>query len=150
MAQSLARILIHLIFSTKNRTPILSPEICAELYPYMHKVLTEHDSPPLQIGGVRDHVHILLALSRTNTMAKAVEVLKVHSTKWLKTKGQAFNGFHWQGGYGAFSVSQSNVSAVIEYIQRQEEHHRVMTFQEEYRRFLELYQVPYDERYVWD
>jgi putative transposase len=150
MAQSLARILVHMIFSTKNRAPMLSPEICTELYPYMHTVLAEHDSPPLQIGGVRDHVHILFLLSRTHSLAKIVEVLKVHSTKWLKTKEPEFAGFHWQSGYGAFSVSQSNANTVVEYIQRQKEHHRVMTFQEEYRKFLDLYQVPYDERYVWD
>ena len=150
MSQSLARILVHLIFSTKNRGPVLTPEIRAELQPYLAVVLREDDCPPLQVGGVEDHVHLLFGLSRTRTVAQVVENVKTSSSKWIKTKGPAFTEFHWQAGYGVFSVSQSNADAVIQYIQSQEEHHRKMTFQEEYRRFLKMYRVSYDEEYVWD
>ncbi len=150
MPQSLSRILVHLIFSTKNRERFLTPEICDELHPYLAVVLREDGCPSLRVGGVEDHVHLLFGLSRTRTVAQVVETVKTSSSKWIKTKGSAFAEFHWQAGYGAFSVGQSNVAAVTRYIQDQEKHHRTTTFQEEFRRFLKLYQVPYDEDYVWD
>jgi putative transposase len=150
MPQSLSRVLVHLIFSTKNRERFLTPEVCEELHPYLAVVLREDGCPSLQVGGVVDHVHLLFGLSRTRTVAQVVETVKTSSSKWIKTKGAAFAEFHWQAGYGAFSVGQSNVAAVTRYIQNQEEHHRTTTFQEEFRRFLKLYQVPYDEKYVWD
>jgi putative transposase len=150
MPQSLSRILIHLIFSTKNRVPVLAPEIRAELYPYLASGLQENACPVLQIGGTEDHIHLLFGLSRTWTVAQVVEEVKVSSSKWIKTKGQAFADFHWQAGYGAFSVSQSNATAVVRYIQNQMEHHRKTTFQEEYQNFLRRHGVVYDERYVWD
>ena len=150
MPQSLARILVHLIFSTKDRAPILTPAIRAEMHPYLAVVLRENDCPSLRVGGVEDHVHLFLGLSRTLTVAKVVETVKTSSSKWIKTKGPEFAPFHWQAGYGAFSVSQSDADAVVRYIESQEEHHRRTTFQDEYRKFLERYQVAYDERYVWD
>ena len=150
MSQSLSRILVHLIFSTKYRERFLAPEIGKELHPYLTTVLCEDGCPALEVGGVEDHVHLLFGLSRTRTVAQVVETVKTSSSKWIKTKGSAFAEFHWQAGYGAFSVGQSNVAAVTRYIQNQAEHHRKTTFQEEYRRFLKRYQVSYDERYVWD
>jgi REP element-mobilizing transposase RayT len=150
MPQSLSRVLVHLIFSTKHRVPILTPAIQAELHPYLAVVLRDNECPSLQVGGVEDHVHLFFALSRTLTIAKVVEIVKTSSSKWIKTKGAEFAGFHWQGGYGAFSVSQSNADDVIRYIRNQEEHHRTISFQDEFRKFLELYQIEYDERYVWD
>lgn len=150
MPQSLACVLVHMIFSTKNRIPVLTPEIQTELHPYLSVVLREYDCPSLQVGGVEDHVHLLFGLSRTKTVAQVAETVKTSSSKWIKTKGWALEEFHWQAGYGAFSVSQSNATAVMRYIQNQAEHHRKVTFQEEYRKFLQRYQVAYDERYVWD
>ena len=150
MPQSLSRVLVHLIFSTKNRDPVLTPEIQAELHPYLAVVSRDNDCPSLQVGGVEDHVHLLFGLSRTRTVAQIVEAVKTSSSKWIKTKGPAFTGFHWQAGYGAFSVSQSNIAAVVLYIQNQREHHQKVTFQEEYRKFLRRYQIAYDEKYVWD
>ena len=150
MPQSLSRILVHLIFSTKNREPVLVPAIRDELHPYLAVVLSEDQCPSLQVGGVEDHVHLLFGLSRTRTVAQVVENVKVSSSKWVKMKGPSFSEFHWQAGYGAFSVSQSNAGAVAQYIQNQAEHHRKVTFQDEYRRFLKRYQISYDERYVWD
>jgi len=150
MPQSLSRILVHLIFSTKNRAPVLTREMRPELHAYLVGVLFNIDCPALQIGGMEDHVHLLFGLARTRTMAEVVEITKTSSSKWLKTKSQSLKDFHWQSGYGAFSVSQSAAESVISYIRDQDEHHRTMTFQEEYRRFLDRYQVVYDERYVWD
>jgi len=150
MPQSLSSILIHLIFSTKNRELFLTPEIETELYPYMASILKAVKSPALIINGTSDHVHTLLSLSRVVTIADLVEEVKTESSKWIKTKGREFNNFHWQNGYGAFSIGQSQVPAVKRYIARQKEHHRRITFQDEYRKFLKLYGVEYDERYVWD
>jgi putative transposase len=150
MPQSLSRIMIHLIFSTKNRGPVLAPEIRAELHPYLAAGLQENECPSLQVGGTEDHVHLLFGLSRTWTVAQVVEEVKVSSSKWIKTKGPGFADFHWQAGYGAFSVIQSNAAAVVRYIQNQVEHHRKTTFREEYQNFLRRHRVVYDERYVWD
>jgi REP element-mobilizing transposase RayT len=150
MPQSLSSILIHLIFSTKNREPLLSPEIDAELYPYIASIFKAMKSPALIIDGASDHLHTLFSLSRVVTIADLVEEVKTESSKWIKTKGQEFRNFHWQNGYGAFSISQSEVATVKRYIRRQKVHHRRVTFQDEYRRFLAAYEVEYDERYVWD
>ena len=150
MPQSLSRILIHLVFSTKNRERILTPAIQTELHPYLAGTLDNIECPSLQVGGVEDHVHLFFGLSRTRTIADVVETVKTSSSKWIKTKGAAFADFHWQSGYGAFSVSQSDADAVVSYIRNQAQHHQKMTFQDEYRRLLERYQVAFDEKYVWD
>jgi len=150
MPQSLSSILIHLIFSTKNREPFLTPEIDAELHPYMAAIFKALNSPALIINGTSDHVHTLFSLSRVVTIANVVEEVKTESSKWIKTKGKEFRNFHWQSGYGAFSIAQSQIPTVKRYIGRQKEHHRRMTFQDEYRKFLKAYDVKYDERYVWD
>src|SRR5581483_1141630 len=116
MPQSLARVLVHLVFSTKNRAPVLAPEVRAELHPYLAAVLANDDCPSLQVGGVEDHVHLLFSLSRTRTIAQVVENVKTSSSKWLKTKGTQLTDFYWQAGYGAFSVSRSQADEVVEYI----------------------------------
>jgi putative transposase len=150
MPQSLSRILVHLVFSTKNREPVITPAVQTELHPYLAGVLDNIDCPSLQVGGVADHVHLFFGLSRKRTIAEIVEKLKTSSSKWIKGKDPGLADFHWQSGYGAFSVSQSDADAVVTYIQKQALHHRKMTFQEEYRRLLERYGVAFDERYVWD
>ncbi len=150
MPQSLSRILTHLVFSTKNRAPCLTPEIQRELHPYLAGVLDHIECPALRVGGVEDHVHLFFGLSRTLSIAEVVEKVKTSSSKWIKGKGDLFQDFHWQSGYGAFSVSQSDADAVIAYVQDQARHHQKMSFQEEYRKLLEKYRVSYDERYVWD
>ena len=109
-------------------------------------MLREQDCETLIVDGVDDHVHALFALSRTHSIASVVKEIKRTSSGWIK----ALSKFHWQGGYGAFSVSQSNLIEVIRYIENQEEHHKRMTFQDEYRAFLKAYGIVYDERYVWD
>jgi putative transposase len=150
MAQSLSSILIHLVFSTKNREPFITPAIETELHPYMAKIFRELKSPSLTIDGTSDHLHILFSLGRVIKVADLVEEVKTESSKWIKTKGQEFSTFHWQKGYGAFSIGQSNVEALKRYIRRQKPHHRRVTFQDEFRKFLKRYQIDYDERYVWD
>ena len=148
--QSLAQVLVHLIFSTKSREPLPSDDIRPELHPYMVTILKGMDSSAILINSVEDHAHVLFHLSKTHALCDVIENVKKDSSKWIKSKGRAFRNFHWQSGYGAFSVSQSNVAQVVRYIENQKEHHRRRTFQEEFRAFLKRDQVPYDERYVWD
>jgi putative transposase len=150
MPQSLSNLLTHVIFSTKNREPLLSESIRSELHAYMSGILNNINCPSIQVGGIEDHVHVFFRLSRTATVAEVLETLKTSSSKWIKTRGCAFSNFHWQTGYGAFSISQSDAEAVIAYIRNQPEHHRKISFQDEYRRFLDRYEIPFDERYVWD
>jgi REP element-mobilizing transposase RayT len=150
MPQSLANILVHVIFSTKNRAGLIEAKIESELYPYLASICRACDSPAHAVGGTEDHVHIALTLGRTIAVAKLLEEIKRSSSKWTKTKGPQYGGFAWQNGYGAFSVGQSQLAALKRYIANQKEHHRHKTFQEEYREFLRRYQVQYDERYVWD
>jgi REP element-mobilizing transposase RayT len=150
MPQSLARVLVHLVFSTKHRVPLLAPAIRAELHPYLSVVLNNDGCTSLRVGGVEDHVHMLFALSRTRTISQVVENVKTSSSKWLKARWPALADFHWQAGYGIFSVSQSHADEVVEYILRQEEHHKAETFQDEVRRLYAQERLAYDERYMWD
>ena len=150
MPQSLARLHIHLIFSTKNRQPVLHDAVRDSLHRYMATVLQNLDCPPVLINSVPDHVHILFELGRTVAVSNAVEQVKRTSSKWIKTQGTEFARFAWQAGYGAFAVSQSNVTAVRQYIAAQQKHHRKKSFQDEYRALLQRHNVPFDENYVWD
>ncbi len=150
MPQSLASVLVHLVFSTKNREPWITEAIEPELHKYLSTVFRGCDSPALLVGGYNDHIHTLFSLSRKWTIADIVEEVKTNSSKWIKTKGAEFGPYHWQSGYGAFSVSQSNVEEVKAYIANQKERHRKKAFQTEYRQLLTAYQIEFDERYVWD
>ncbi len=150
MPQSLAQIYTHLIFSTKNRAPALDSSLHESLRAYLGGILRTFDSPSLAIGCVADHVHLLYSQSRKIALIQVVEEIKKSSSKWLKSQRSELRRFYWQAGYGAFSVSASKLEAVRRYVLNQESHHRKMTFQEEFRRFLEEYGVAYDERYVWD
>jgi len=150
MPQSLANVLVHLIFSTKNRVPLIEPEIEVELFPYLAAACRAQGCPAQKVGGTNDHIHIVCSLSRTITIAKLIEEIKTSSSKWIKTKGNRYAKFAWQGGYGAFSIGQSQLVDLKRYIVNQREHHRHKTFQEEFREFLKRYGVEFDERYVWD
>ncbi len=150
MPQSLSYLLVHLIFSTKDRTPLLVGETLPALHAYMATVARGLDCECYRAGGTADHVHLAIRLSRTLTMAKLVVDLKTSSSKWLKTQSQELAGFSWQRGYGAFSVGPSDLEALRTYIANQEEHHKIRSFQDEYRSFLKKYGVEFDERYVWD
>ncbi len=150
MPQSLSSILIHLVFSTKNRQPLIKPDIERELFPYMATVFRNAGCPSLAIDGTEDHLHMLFVLSRTKSVADIVEQIKTSTSRWIKEKGPIYRHFHWQTGYGAFSIGQSQVPTVTNYIKRQKEHHRKRSFQDEMRLLLEKYDVKYDEKYVWD
>jgi putative transposase len=151
MPQSLAKVYLHLVFSTKNRHPFLKDKALRDAcHGYLAGTCKARRSPSLIVGGVEDHVHILCMLSREESIAVLVRELKRESSKALKLKAPSLRGFYWQAGYGAFSVSPSHVEALKRYIANQEEHHRKETFQDEFRRLLRKYSVEYDERYVWD
>jgi putative transposase len=150
MPQSLSSILVHLIFATKGREPFITPAVERELHAYLSAVFRERSSPALAVNGTANHAHVLFALSRKITVADLVEEAKKRSSKWIKTRGLEFRNFHWQTGYGAFSVGQSSVVALERYIAGQKEHHRGKTFEEEYRASPQKYGVEYDENYVWD
>ncbi len=151
MPQSLAKIHVHIVFSTKDRRGFLQgADIRKEMHAYLASTLKAYDSPARIIGGTADHVHILCDLSRTQTLAKVIGETKRNSSKWIKTKGNQFTAFQWQNGYGAFSVSVSKVPQVVEYIESQDAHHRTRTFQDEFRAFLTMHGIEFDERYVWD
>lgn len=151
MSQSLSKIWTHLIFSTKDRYPFLSNEnIRGDLHAYLASILKANNCPTLIVGGVSDHVHALFVLSKNHSIADIVYEIKRSSSKWAKRQALNLREFYWQAGYGAFSVSQSHVEQVEQYIRDQERHHRRKTFQDEFRDFLRKYQVEYDESYVWD
>ncbi|MBT6936179.1 MAG: IS200/IS605 family transposase [Candidatus Marinimicrobia bacterium] len=150
MPQSLSYILIHLVFTTKNRYPCLDDLIRPKLYAYLSTVARDMGCECYRVGGMADHVHLAIRLSRTLTSAKLVEKLKTASNKWLKTQTDELKNFEWQNGYGVFSVGPSDLDALTHYIDNQEEHHQTLTFQDEYRSFLKKYGVEFDERYVWD
>jgi len=150
MPQSLSKVYVHIIFSTKLRKPFITKDIQNELYSYIAGTLINLKSDVLKINGIKDHIHILCTLPRTITIAKILEEMKKSSSKWIKTNGTKWSGFAWQDGYGTFSVSSSLINNVIKYIENQEEHHKKVSFQDEFREFLKKYNIDYDERYLWD
>ena len=150
MPQSLANIYIHLIFSTSDWLPLLTDDIRPSLHSYLGKVGKTLECPIILANSVEDHVHILHRLSRTVTISKAVEEFKKSTSKWLKSQSPDLANFSWQSGYGAFSVSESNLDSVTNYIQNQREHHRTKSFQDEFREFLKKNKLSYDEQYLWD
>ena len=150
MGQSLVQNYLHITFSTKHRERLIRPDIEKELHAYLGGVIRNMDCKPITIGGTDDHVHILFLLSQKVALMNVLEKINSHSSKWIKTKGPEFHDFYWQRGYGAFSVKSQDVETVREYITNQHDHHRHLSFQEEYRRFLHEYQIEYDERYVWE
>ena len=150
MSQSLVKNYIHLVFSTKNRKPLITNSYQQELYNYFGGICNNLECYPVQIGGYTDHVHILCLLSKKIALIKLVEEIKSHSSRWFKTKDASLDNFYWQSGYGTFSVNPSEIEIVKKYIESQNEHHKTKTFQEEYRAFLKKYNIDYDERYIWD
>jgi REP element-mobilizing transposase RayT len=151
MPQSLSAVYIHLVFSTKGRQPFLrTPEARQEMHAYLGGVSKTLDCPPVIVGGVEDHVHLLCRMGRSITQSDWVKEIKRVSSIWIKQRDPALSTFAWQAGFGVFSVSASALERTIHYIATQEEHHNKRTFQDEYRTFLQKYGVEWDERYVWD
>ena len=150
MPQSLSKVYTHIIFSTKHRKNLIDEQIENDLYNYLGGICKELESNPVQIGGHKNHVHILCLLSRKIAQMKLVQEVKQSSSKWIKTMVDQYANFYWQDGYGIFSVSPKSVNHIIQYIKNQHTHHQKLSFKDEYRKFLNEYGVEYDERYVWD
>ena len=150
MPQSLSQVILHIVFSTKERRPLLDAEIRPRIHAYLATVCRDCHCEAYRVGGAADHVHLAARLTRTITQADLLEKLKKSSSAWVKHQGDQYAGFCWQAGYGAFSIGWSQLDELVAYIDHQEQHHRRRTFQEEYRDMLKKYHVEFDERYVWD
>ena len=150
MPQSLSLVIIHVIFSTKERRPFFDPDTRPKFHGYLATVARNAGCEAYRVGGVADHVHLAIRLSRTITIADLVETLKTASSKWVKTLSADLSSISWQRGYGCFSVGPSDLDALRAYIDDQENHHQTRTFQDELRMFLKKYGVEYDEAYVGD
>jgi len=148
MAQSLSNILIHLVFSTKDRIQLIKPEIEQRLYLYIKSLSTDLNCPILTIGGMPDHIHILLNLSRTISLSEYMTKIKANSSKWMKKESGC--DFSWQKGYGGFSLAQSTLDGAMNYIANQKEHHKKYSYQDELRLLLNKYKVHFDEKYLWE
>jgi len=149
MAQTLVSLLVHVIFSTKNREQLITPEIEPELFAYIGGILKNHESRLLAAGGTNDHVHLLVSQSKNIALSFLMKDVKKDSSSWIKTKDKRFRNLHWQDGYGAFTIRQADISALNKYIAGQKDHHRRRTFKEELIAFLDEYGMTYDERYLW-
>src|SRR5438105_612878 len=150
MGHTFTSLLYHIIFSTKDREPFLTPDLRPHLFPYMGGILREVGGRAAVINGPSDHVHVLTYLPPTVPVADALRVLKANSSRWVHEQWPDCRSFAWQAGYGAFGVSESNRDAVRQYVEDQEAHHRTVTFQEEFLTFLRRHGIAYDERYVWE
>jgi REP-associated tyrosine transposase len=150
MSKSLAQIYIHLIFSTKHRLKLIFPEIKNDIEAYLSGILMNMDCSCIEINAQEDHIHILFRMSRTISLSKIAEETKKSSSKWIKTQRNELHDFGWQNGYGAFSVNQSQLKIVKDYISLQNEHHCNFSFKEEFKFFLDKHEIEYDERYLWD
>jgi len=150
MSQSHACLHVHFVFSTKNREPWLTPDLCPQLYPFIGGIIRGRKSVLVEVGGVADHIHLLVSLARDISVAETVRDVKSVSSQWVHQEFPGRQAFAWQAGYGAFAVSKSNVEAVRAYIRDQAEHHKTRTFQDEFRDFLRRHEIDWDERYVWD
>jgi putative transposase len=148
MPQSLAKVYLHTVYSTKHREPLLVDTWLDELFHVTGGTVNNLGCQSLIVGGVADHLHLLFQLSRTITIADAISKIKSTTSLWINQHHH--DAFHWQAGYAVFSVSQSNVEAVRTYIQHQRQHHAQQSFQDELREWLKRYEVEWDERYVWD
>ena len=148
MPQSLFKILVHIVFSTKNRADLIAPEIENELFKYFHGIIENNGAKLIIANGTANHVHLLISFGKNLNIPELVGDLKRDSSKWIKTKG--FENFYWQKGYGAFSIGQSQIEATVKYIENQKAHHQKQDFKDEYRALLRKYEIDYDERYVWD
>ena len=149
MSQSLSKLYVHIVFHVKNNKVIIRNEDQDSLYAYMGSIIKDNQSIPIIINGVEDHVHILCILSKNVALSKLVEEIKRQSSRWIKTQNDFYKNFAWQGGYGAFSVSQSVLDRTKKYIERQKEHHKKTDMKKEFVLFLKDYDIEYDEKYIW-
>ncbi len=150
MAHTFTNLLTHVIFSTKDRAPYIDAEVKPELLAYLGGMVREVDGKSYAINGMADHIHLLIGLPPTMALSNAMKIVKANSSRWVSQKWAEKRACGWQTGYGAFSVSRSNVPEVLKYITNQEEHHRKITFQEEFIAFLKKHGIGYDEHYIWE
>jgi putative transposase len=150
MGQSLVKNYLHITFSTKHRQPLIFPPFEDELHQYLGGICKKLECPVLNIGGYFDHVHIFCMLSKKIALMKLIEEVKSNSSRWMKKNHESLSHFYWQDGYGAFSVNPKGVDRVTRYISTQHEHHQKTSYQDEFRGLLRLYNIEWDERYVWD
>lgn len=150
MPQSLSKVYVHITFSTKNREEWIDDTIAPNLYKYIGGICKGLACFPIQVGGHKNHVHILCSLSKKITQIKLIKEIKTHSSKWIKIQNTRYKHFYWQAGYGIFSVNPSEIEIVVNYIKNQAEHHKKQTFQDEFKAFLKKYEIQYDEKYIWD
>lgn len=150
MGQSLTYLLVHIIFSTKDRRPFINDSVAPRLHAYLATLVRNLDCACYRVGGVEDHVHLAVRMKSSIDVAEIVEQIKVNSSKWIKPLDPSLKAFSWQRGYGAFSVSPQYRPALIAYIEDQKNHHKTQTFQDEFRTFLGLYEMEYKEQYVWE
>ena len=149
MTHSYVSILVHCVFSTAQRAPLLEAEARPRVFAYLGGIARENDMIALSIGGVADHVHVALGLHQSICVADAMKLIKGRSSGWI-TRELQIRDFSWQEGYGAFSIGISQLEATRRYIEGQEQHHRRATFQDEYRAFLEKHGIHFEDRYLWD
>ena len=150
MPQSLVRNLLHIVFSTKNRVDLITPEVENDLFGYIHGIVENNNSKLIIAGGTTNHIHLLISLGKVISISELIGDIKRDSSVWIKKQNEEFSKFYWQEGYGAFSVGQTEDEIVIKYIKNQKEHHKAKDYKSEFRGFLNKYQIEYDERYVWD
>lgn len=150
MTQSLADIIVHMVFSTKERLPLIKSAIEEELYKYISGLCLNLECPDIKINGVEDHIHILVQLGRTITVSNLISEMKSNSSRWIKSKSLDYKDFAWQGGFGAISVSRYNLDSAKEYLSKQKEHHKAVSFRDELRALLKKAQITYDEKYLWN
>lgn len=150
MAQTLVSLYIHVIFSTKNRRDLIKTDIEEELWSYIGGILDNNKSKLLASNGIENHIHLLISLSKNIFLSELIGDIKRDSSKWIKTKDEAYRNFQWQDGYGAFSVGHTQIDDVKSYIAKQKIHHAKTSFEDELRYFLTKYEVEFDERYIWN
>ena len=150
MPQSLSKIYLHIVFHIKTTSPQIDESHLERVHSYIGQLVNSTGCSVIRVGGIGDHVHVLCLLSRNETVSHLVEEIKRNSSRWIKTLGQEYECFAWQGGYAVFSVSESLINKTIEYVINQKEHHKKLSFKEEYIQFLKLYNIDYDERYVFE
>ncbi len=150
MASTLTNLLYHIVFTTRKKQNLITPALFIELYPYIGGIIREEKGKLLKIGGILNHVHILARFSASISVSEMMRRIKGSSSKWVNENSRSTQHFSWQRGYGAFSVSESAVENVISYIGNQNEHHKKITFEEEFLLLLQKHRIPYDEKYIWD
>ncbi len=150
MAGTYTNLLYHLVFSTKNRIPLISEKLQQDLYSYIGGIIRGEGGTLLEIGGMTDHVHLLTKLKPTKSVSELLNRIKAKASKWANEEKVKMRKFGWQDGYAAFSVSESQIASVRRYIQDQKKHHRRQSFQEEFRALLEKHGIDFEERYLWD